>query len=147
MASEKVLTLEDFRAKAIKKHNERKKVADIEVAGYGLIRFTRPSEEQLLSYMDNCAKAIVTAKDEETGKNVVVDQDLALILEASKELVYSCCPFLQDNELREELGIKDPLDTPVSVFGINTTMEIAGMIADEFEGEKVEKEVKEEIKN
>ena len=44
----KKLTLGDFKSRAIDKFKNRKLVADIEVEGFGLIPFNRPSDNDML---------------------------------------------------------------------------------------------------
>lgn len=138
----KKLTLEQFREKAMKKHKSRKMVAEIEVENYGKITFKRPKDSQMLTYLNETANSIQT---DDAGN--VIGQDIVRLLDSSKELVYMSCPFLQDEKLKESLGIKDPLETPVELFGMKETMNIAKCIVEEFEGLQVDKEVDEEIKN
>jgi len=138
-ALENKTNLEMFISKALKKHESREENFDIEVKDYGLINFKRPSSNQLLKYLDEVSNCVGT------GENARVD--LIGITEASKDLVYNCCLFLQSSELREKLGIKDPLETPIIIFGIEETNRLAAEISDKAEGSKISVEVSEEIKN
>ncbi|QEK12578.1 hypothetical protein FQB35_09705 [Crassaminicella thermophila] len=142
MSKGKKLTLDDFRKKALQREKAKKLFTFIDVEDFGEIRFERPTNNEILRYMNECARAV---KTDEKGK--VIEQDLTIMFEASKELVYTCCEFLQDRELREELEIKDPLDVVSKIFGINGTIEIASQIIEEFEGRKLAEEVVEDIKN
>jgi hypothetical protein len=135
------LSLEDFIKKA-KKVNSGKETVEIETENYGPVTFVRPNTNSILKYIDGCSNAITTDKN-----GNVESQDMFGILEAAKEFVFNCCPTIKSQQLRDELDIADPLETPVKVFGINGTIELAGKILDEFNGNKVAKEVAEEIKN
>lgn len=142
MNNDTKLTLDSFRKKAIEKHKNRKKVAYIEVEGFGQVQFERPSNDQILKYMTGIGNSIKTNADGE-----VLKQDLNAMADYSKEIVYLNCKFLQDKELREVYEIKDPLETPLEVFGIQETINIASEMGDAFEGEKIQNDVDESIKN
>lgn len=142
MDKETKLTLEDFRNRALQRERDKKLFVFLEVEGFGEVKFSRPKENEILTYMDECAKAVKT--DEEGN---AISQDLRMIFEASKSLVYFSCDFLQDKELRESLGIKDPLDAPFKVFGINETISLAGEIMAEFEGGNIVEEIDDLVKN
>lgn len=134
-----------FIEKAMKRKEELSKPFELEIEGYGTVNFNRPTNNQLLSYMDKVSSAIVTEGEGEEAK--VISQDLIQMSEAAKELVYVCCPTLQSKELQEALGIQDPLETSIEVFGIKETMDIAGRISEKVDGAKLQKEVDEAIKN
>ncbi|MBU3147015.1 hypothetical protein [Clostridium sp. CF012] len=136
------LTLEDFKAKAIKKIQDRKMSIDIEVEGYGVITFNRPTENELLAYVGKSSDAIKTDKDDNT-----ISQDMVAMLESAKDLVYSVCGFLKDAEFQKTLEVIDPLDSVTKVFGIKETMSIAADIAKEFMDDKTMEKVETEIKN
>ena len=87
----KKLTLEDFKAKAIDKYKNRKLVAEIEVDGFGSVPFNRPSDNDILEYLNGASKGAKLSKDGE-----VKETDLIPVAEASKVLVYKCCGFLHD---------------------------------------------------
>lgn len=142
----KNIDFETFLGKAMKRQEEINKSFEIDVAGYGLIKFNHPKDSQLLKYLDGIGNAVETEEVEE-GKNKVVSQDLVLMDEASRELVYFCCPFLQDAKLHEALKTKDFLKVPTMVFGISETMRIAGEIAERANGEKIQKDINDKIKN
>lgn len=136
------LTADLFIEKALRKQEERKKPFELEVGDYGLVSFNFPSTNQLLNYMDSATNA-VTLDD----KGTVISQDISLIVEASKELVYNCCPILKNSELQTQLEIQDPLDTPIIVFGIDEVTNIAGIIAEKAQGSKTQNEVVDKVKN
>ena len=137
--------LEIFIAKAMKRKEESNKPFDLEIEGYGLVHFNKPSNNQLLNYMDKVSSAIVTEGTGEEAK--VISQDLVQMVEASKELVYLCCPTLQQTELQTALEIQDPMETSIEVFGIEKTLDIAAQISEKTKGYKLQEEVAEAIKN
>lgn len=110
MSKDKKITLEDFIKKATDKYNKRKKVADIEVEGFGMLTFTRPSDSDLLKFKDILANSIKFSKDESIDK-----LDYGRMLDASKELVYGSCEYLHSNELMESLECGEPFDIPVKL--------------------------------
>lgn len=74
-------------------------------------------------------------------------------IEMYKELIYKCCPILQNKELQEEFGCAEPYDIITEVFEdnvgeINTVAEqILEMYGMAEEHKSIIKEVEEEIKN
>ena len=134
-----------FIEKAMKRKEELNKPFDIEVLGYGKVIFNKPSNNQLIEYMDKVGQATKTAGEGE--ERAVVGQDFRLMVEAAKELVYVCCPTLQSKELQEALGIQDPMETSVEVFGVNETLQIAIKISEKADGAKIQEEMNETIKN
>ncbi len=131
----KVITIEDFIKKATERQSNKKMFADIET-GMGLLRFKRPSDNQLLSYMNEVAKGVKGDKD-----GNVIETNLGVMYEAGKELIYNTCEYLHNEELHKALDIVDPLDA-VKVFGINEVVEISGQIADEFNTEDIQAKIK-----
>ncbi|GAA0735854.1 hypothetical protein [Clostridium oceanicum] len=140
MKKAKKLTLEDFIKKATDKHTKRKKVVDIDIEGFGLITFKRPSDSDLLDFKDVLANSVKVTKDEKIDK-----LDYRQMLEASKELLYNTCEFLHSKELMEELQCGEPFDLPVKIFGIDETIELAQKVCEAFEDNKTD--IKEHIKN
>ncbi|MBY6846793.1 hypothetical protein HYI19_18540 [Clostridium botulinum] len=140
MSKTEKITLKDFIKKATDKYNNRKKVAEIEVEGFGLLTFKRPSDSDLLKFKDILANSIKMNKDKSIDK-----LDYGKMLDASKELVYGSCEFLHNNELMEALECGEPFDIAVKIFGIDDTIELAQKINEAFEGDKTETE--EIIKN
>lgn len=136
------LTADLFIEKALRKQEERKKPFELEVGDYGLVSFNYPNTNQLLNYMDDSAKAVTL-----DSEGNLLSQEIAQIVEASKELVFNCCPILKNSELQAKLGIEDPLDTPIVVFGIDEVTNIAAKIAEKAQGSKVQNEVVQEVKN
>lgn len=142
MIKQNKVTLEDFISKATKKYQDRKTSMDIDVEDIGTITFSRPTENDLLVYLTKSGNSVVTDK-----KGNVISQDMVAILDASKDLVYSTCSFLQNVELQKQLEVIDPLDTITKVFGITKAMEIASDIAQEFMDKDMQKKVEKKVKN
>ncbi|MCB2310652.1 hypothetical protein LGL55_05885 [Clostridium tagluense] len=135
------LTLEDFITKATEKKSSRKLVTEIEVEGYGNITFTRPSENQLLTYATKNSRAIRTKQNEKEEREVV-EMNFEILLEASKDLIYNSCSFLQNTELQKAMGSIDPLDVVTSVFSITDAIELATKINDIFSDGEIEEKLK-----
>lgn len=140
---------QDFINKAIKRKEEMSKPFDLEVAGYGTVHFNRPTNNQLLNYMDKVNSAMVTETqgEGEEKETKVVSQDFIQMSEAAKELVYVCCPILQQKELQEALDIQDPFETAIEVFGVTEIIRIATEISEKADGAKIQEEVAEKVKN
>lgn len=133
------ITLEDFISKATEKYNKRKMSIDIYIEELdGEVSFNRPSEDDLLSYMSDTARAVKANKNGE-----VIEQDLSLMLEASKKLSYDCCNYLHNTDLHKALEVIDPYDIVTKIFGIDGAIEIAGKIAEEF----MDKDIHNKVKN
>ena len=131
------MTLEDFKTKAIDKFKRRILITDIDVEGYGLVPFNRPSDDDLLAYLNGAAKGAKFTKDGE-----VKETDITPIAEASKILVYNSCKFLHDADLQNEAEVIDPYDMPFKTFGIDATMKAAEKISDIFGSGEVQEEIK-----
>lgn len=132
------LTLEDFIAKAENKYTNRKKSIDIYLESFeGEITFNRPADNELLKYLNDVAKAI---KIDKLGN--VLEQNMQIMLEAAKELVFNACEYLHSSELQKSLEVVDPTDITLKVFGIEKTMEIAEEIADVFMDKDIQKKIK-----
>lgn len=137
----KKITLEDFISKASAKHKNKKMEAEIEIEGYGLVPFRRPTDSEYLEYMNQLAKSVKADKE-----GNVIDTDLENMTDASAQLIYKTCTFLHNKDLQESLEVKDPLDSPAGAFGIDRLTDIAGKITDAFY-EDGGKKVKDTIKN
>ncbi|WP_017211846.1 hypothetical protein [Clostridium beijerinckii] len=132
------ISLEDFIKKGLEKSEGIRKEADIEIEGYGSITFVRPTEDNILEYLDAQANAIKMNKNEE-----IIGTDYKLLANASKEFIYFSCPFLQNPELHKAWGIKDPLDAPVKAFGVENLAGIAKKIKEAFgDGKKTKEKLK-----
>lgn len=141
-AKENKLNLDLFIQKAIKISEERKKPFELEIEDFGAINFNYPKQNQLLNYMDSSVKGVTV-----DSNGVLLSQDFGLLVEAAKEFVYACCPYLQSDELHKALDLKDPFDAPIIIFGLDKTMEIASQIAEIAQGKKIIEKVVEEVKN
>ena len=142
MAKSNIITLEDFISKATQKYQDRKISMNINIDGMGLVTFSRPTENELLVYLNKSGNSIVTDK-----KGNVISQDMVTMLAASKDLVFSTCSYLQNIDLQKQLEAIDPIDTVTKVFGITKTMEIATDIAQEFMDKDMQSKVEKKVKN
>lgn len=137
-AEVKKISLEDFIKKGLEKSEGIKKEADINIEGYGLITFIRPTEDNLLEFLDAQANAIKMNKDEE-----IIGTNYKLLTNAAREFIYFSCPLLQNPDLHKAWGIKDPLDAPIKAFGIENLSSIAKQIKDTFgDGAKTKEQLK-----
>lgn len=143
MANNKIkkITLEDFINKSKDKYKNKKVEADVEIDG-DLIPFTRPSNGQYLTYMNALANSVKADKE-----GNLLETDLENMTQASAELIFNACHFVRNKELQDSLEIKDPLDTPAEVFGIDNLNDIATSILEAFGMGDKNKNIKEEIKN
>lgn len=133
----KRLTLDDFRKKAIEKYRNRKMNEYLEVKGFGEVLCERPLDDDLLEYLNQAAKGAIMDKEGNiTGTNITP------IAEAAKTLVYKSCKYLHDAELQEELEVDEPYDVVFKLFGIDGAMELAEKISDTFGSNEVKREVK-----
>ena len=137
-AEVKKISLEDFIKKGLEKSEGIKKEADINIEGYGLITFIRPTEDNLLEFLDAQANAIKMNKDEE-----IIGTNYKLLTNAAREFIYFSCPLLQNPDLHKAWGIKDHLDAPIKAFGIENLSSIAKQIKDTFgDGAKTKEQLK-----
>ena len=137
-AEVKKMSLEDFIKKGLERSEGIKKEADINIEGYGLITFIRPTEDNMLEFLDAQANALKMNKDEE-----IIGTNYKLLTNAAREFIYFSCPFLQNPELHRAWGIKDPLDAPAKAFGIENLSSIAKQIKDTFgDGKKTKEDLK-----
>ena len=136
------LSLEHFIKKAMEIESKREKLFLIDTGDFGELEFKRPTTKEMLNYIDGTSNSVQT-----DGEDNVISQDTGGILDASKELVYQCCSYMQSQDLRESFEIENPLDTPVKIFGINKTNEIARKIMAKVNGNDLIKKATEKIKN
>ncbi len=134
----KKLSLEEFINQGLERESSKKKEADIPIEGWGVITFIKPTEDNLLEFLNAQANAIKMNKDEE-----IIGTNLRAITEAAKGFIYFSCPYLQNPELHKAWGIQDPLDVPVKAFGVENLPNIANKIKDTFgDGKKTKKKIK-----
>ncbi|MCY6957961.1 hypothetical protein [Clostridium brassicae] len=136
----KKLTLDDFRKKALNKYNNRKKIVDLEIEGFGILTFIRPSDSQFLDFKEAFANSVTMSKDED-----IRDVSYKTMLKASKEFLYKTCEFLHDSELQKDLECVEPYDICVKLFGIDDTISLARKVNDAFDIDT--EEIKQSIKN
>lgn len=144
---QKTITLEQIIEKLNKKEENKVKITQIEVEGYGLMEFTRPHDNDILQYFSEITKAIELDDNEEMKDKKVKRVDFGKMLETSSEFVYKCCPMLQKKEIRDMFPKISFYEIPAQVFGMNETIELAGKLNEVFEGSKKLEKTQEEIKN
>lgn len=132
----KRLTLDDFRRKAIENLKNRKEVVYFNVDGFGEVEFYRPSDNDLLEYLNEAAKGAIMDEGKIAGANILP------IAEAAKILVYKSCKYLHDSELQTESEVTEPYDIVFKLFGIEVTMDLGDKISDAFGSNEVKKEIK-----
>ena len=114
------------------------KEEEIDIPEYGLVTFTRPTDDRSLEYLNASANAVKIDRE-----GTIQSTDLIFMNEAAKPFIYFSCPYLQNTDLQEALNIKDPLDTPAKVFGANNLIDIANLIKQKFgDGTKVKRTIK-----
>lgn len=144
---QKTITLEQIIEKLNKKEENKVKITQIEVEGYGLMEFTRPHDNDILQYFSEITKAIELDDNEEIKDKKVKTIDFGKMLDTSSEFVYKCCPMLQKKEIRDMFPKISFYEIPTQVFGMNETIELAGKLNEVFEGSKKLEKTQEEIKN
>ena len=134
----KKLSLDEFINKVLEKDANKKKEEEIDIPEYGLVTFTRPTDDRSLEYLNASANAVKIDRE-----GTIQSTDLIFMNEAAKPFIYFSCPYLQNTDLQEALNIKDPLDTPAKVFGANNLIDIANLIKQKFgDGTKVKRTIK-----
>jgi len=134
----KKLSLDEFINKVLEKDANKKKEEEINIPEYGLVTFTRPTDDRSLEYLNASANAVKIDRE-----GTIQSTDLIFMNEAAKQFIYFSCPYLQNTDLQEALNIKDPLDTPAKVFGANNLIDIANLIKQKFgDGTKVKRTIK-----
>ncbi len=90
--------LNSFAARAEQKKKSRMEVKPFEIPGVGKVAFTKLGYSASVGLMGRMAEA------SENGAEGYAD-----ICNAQAEMIYDCCPTLQDPELHKELGAEaDP---------------------------------------
>lgn len=132
------ITLQEFIEKAQNKVKNRKMTTDIDIPSMECsLTFMRPSEDELLEYMNEISKSIKVDKNK-----TVIETDMIKMFEASKRIVYSNCEYLKSKELQDALGIVAPLDILSKLFGAELTIKIAEKIYEDFSDTKVSEVIK-----
>ena len=134
---QKELTLDEFINKSFDCLENRKDVEYLPVKGFGKIPFNRPTDNELLKYLNAASKG---ATLDEEGKAKMIDMTPIAI--ASKTLVYQSCTYLHDKRLLEKSGVEEPFDIAFKLFGISETIDLAGKISDKFGSNEVSKKIK-----
>lgn len=100
------ISFDELLAKREQREKDRLKVGNIPVPGtdkYLIVKM--PSDSKML---DLFGKFVISYRDSDMGN----------LLRMSDEAIYTCCEQLQDKNLREALGISDPLDVIPALFTV-----------------------------
>lgn len=123
-------TIADFIAKKVQKEKDKDKTIDIKVTSMDNKTFTvkKPSDENILNFLEGLGDS--------KSPTVAVTE--------SMKFIYRNCPDLQNEELHEALGIKDPYDIINILFDFKDKQEIMEQFNNfiGFKTDKVEKEIK-----
>ncbi len=107
--------LNSFAARAEQKKKSRMEVKPFEIPGVGKVAFTKLGYSASVELMGRMVEA-------EGSKN------FADICNAQAEMIYDCCPTLQDSELLKELGAEaDPYSVVPMLMDV---AEIAALAAE-----------------
>lgn len=132
------VTFQDFLNKVKQKQESKVKVIGLEVKSLGCsLTFTRPSDDELLDYSNDMANSITVNSNRE-----IVNQDMKKMYKASKSLVYSCCSYLKEKELQEELKPIEPWDVVDMIFEQKEVMELATDIYKAFANGDISETIK-----
>lgn len=97
--------LDTFQAAAEAKAKSRAETKNFAVPGVGELPFRKLNQAEQRDYIGRLTEA---AQRESGGT--------AELLLVYREMIFDCCPTLQDKELRETLGVIDPLDVVDVLF-------------------------------
>lgn len=132
------VTFQDFINKVKQKQESKVKVIDLEVKSLGCsLTFTRPNDDELLDYSNEMANSITVNSNKE-----IVDQNMKKMYKASKSLVYSCCSYLKEKDLQEELKPVEPWDVVEVIFDQKEVLEIATDIYKAFANGDISETIK-----
>lgn len=120
-------TFDDLIARKLQREAAREKYKEIQVGEKALL-FRRPKEKELLSIMDQAA-----ATEGAEGGIRVMDQ-----------LIYLCCPALQDPQLHDALQVVDPDDVPAALFSIAQRQKLGEQLFDFCEIGEMTEDIKNE---
>lgn len=107
--------LEAFAARAEQRKKSRMEVKQFEIPGVGLVPFRKLNTPEEVEFMARIAE------DSAQGADGYAD-----IFSARSELIFDCCPTLQDVELQKELGTaNDPYATVPLLMDMAETSKLA----------------------
>lgn len=93
---------ETLVVRAEQKAKSRAETMEFDVPGLGLMHFVKPSQSKTLEYYERMADAAGGAD----------------ILRVGIDMIYDCCPALQDAELHAALGLVEPTDVVLRLMEV-----------------------------
>lgn len=103
--------LEAFAARAEQKQKSRAEAKTFALGGVET-EFVKPKQSDQLAYYE--------ALSESAGA--------ADLLDTCVQLIYDCCPALQDAELQQTLGVTDPYDTVRRLLDLREIDQLGGAL-------------------
>lgn len=86
--------METLVARAEQKAKSRTEAKEFDVPGVGKLLFVKPSQSKTLEFFERMADSSGAAD----------------IFRVGIDMIYDCCPTLQDTELQATLGVVEPTD-------------------------------------
>lgn len=108
-----------FQAAADVKARSRAELKTFDIPGVGETTFRKLNQAELRDYIG----LMTEAAQKESGGTA----DLLLVY---REMIYDCCPTLQDPELCKALGLVDPLDVVDALFDPMELMTLSSQLVD-----------------
>lgn len=106
--------METLVARAEQKAKSRTEAKEFDVPSVGKLLFVKPSQAKVFEFFD----ALTKVDSSESS------------LKLGIEMIYECCPTLQDSELHEALGVVDPLDAVPRLMDVWAINKFAGTLSD-----------------
>jgi len=107
--------LESFAQRAEQKRQSRMEIKEFEFPGIGKLKFQKLSQRDQIEFI---------------GRTMENNEKYAALLELQDELIYDCCPTLQDADLQQTLGVIDPYDTVRTLLDVVEAQELASQLID-----------------
>lgn len=102
--------LQALAARAEQKQKERAEIKEFDFPGIGKLSFQKLSQRDQLYLI---------------GKISENADHYEKLMEAEVEMIFDCCPTLQDAELQKELGVVDPFDAVWKLLDVREIQEVA----------------------
>lgn len=107
--------LESFAKRAEQKRQSRMEVKEFEFPGIGKLKFQKLSQRDQIEFIGRMAENA---------------EKYAVLLDLQNELIYDCCPALQDADLQQALGAVDPYDAVRMLLDVREAEELASQLID-----------------
>lgn len=105
--------LQAFAERAEQKQKDRAEVKEFDFPGIGKLPFQKMSQRDQLYLI---------------GKITENADHYEKLMEAEVEMIFDCCPTLQDVELQKELGVVDPFDAVWKLLDVTEIQEVASKL-------------------